>query len=1317
MGNSIYVRKSLTLALTLILIAPMLLTLVPQVTPAVKSEEYYFKGLREWPIVEANYSASYGFWVGTEFVWIDQANDDVGSTKASSTGYYYPTNETVYGPFANATGKVVDGKLVGPGGPADILQFRVYTSPTEDYVYFLVVLNNVTSVDAVAFTIAVDTGEGGMDWIEPHADVWVGSHVMYAIAFFAGHLGIRYDGWKKAPGDLDPSTVAKVTYGYAADGHFAVEIAVKKSFIGDPIGKAWKFVVIAGCPEPSGDGWDEYGWRFAEINPTADAVHPGGGVSGWPEPNWFDMTYNGTFEQQLELMNMWKSKELGDSEDNCVNMWPESGDPKQIQAWITVSYKVVPEKVTVEWSMAPLPQVVKGTYVPIRVHAEYVAYFPAADTYVKVDARQDVKVKVKVYSEGGKLVYEDSLKYAYPGYFYGFVPTANLSAGTYNVTVEATYLNTTSYTSALIKVVEAPTEAYYAGLRVWAPYEADYSASYGVWHSGEFIWVDQAFDDVGSTKMSETGYYYPTNETIYGPFANATGKVVNGKLVGPGGPADLLQLRVYTAPEDEYVYFLVVLNNVTSVEAVGFTIVIYTGETSAMDWVEPHADLKLSEGEKLANYGIAFFGGELAIIYDGWEKMTPDEAAQVAKYTFGYTPDGHFAVEIAVKKSFIGDPIGRTWYILLPVGVNSPNDIKPGDWPGFDHVFAEVRSVADAIHPGGGIDDWWDPNFFDIAYNGTFEDQLNFTNGWAYPSTGKWWEDPIHNVGDNPKAWIEVSFKAIPKKILLSWIKAPPDVAAEGTSFNVVVNATLECVYAGEIIYVPMEGGNVTLEIVKDSETVKVINMKMTAPGRYEATIDTTGLEGKYKVVVVAKYENIVSEPLEKEFTVKKLAAGILFQGAVQWPIVTEKYDKSYATYVNGAFVWIDQANDDVGSTCVSETGYYYPLNKEVYGDFAGATGKVVNGRLVGPGGPADILEFRVYTTPEDEYVYFLVVLNNVPDVRAVGFTIVIGSEKGSMDWIEPHADLHIGGGKYLAEYQIAFFGGEVGIRYGNWKYISPPQVYDYVKVVYGKTSNGHFAVEIAVKKSLVGDPLGKEWHVMLIAGVNSPNDIRPGDWPGFDHVFAEVKPSADEIHPGGGIDGWWDPNFFDVAFNGTFEDQLNFMNSWNPEQEHACISAGKVEQLWLTVKLVPQIPVSSLNLAWIQPPPEALLVGSRLKISVTVNITTCVGTVCTSKPATNATVTAYVISEDGKTVATFDLKHIGNGVYEGETTAPGPGKYTVKVVAKCGELTGELLSKAFTVKELLPPWIYTAIAVIIIIGIIAIVVAVLYRKGMFKRK
>ena len=245
-----------------------------------------------------------------EFVWRDAANDDYGATDFGS--YTYPDNAEYY---------TYPGQGGAPGGEADLVEFRFKYNQT--HLMFLFKLNSLKSEYAVAVEVSIDTdgvNASGFDWQAQTNEVVFAEQYYPDIHVIVIHNTLiimkRTSGWV----DISDSTCKLAISTERKTIEVAFPISKVEDVNGNPVGKTWRFFVTAGCGAPFNDEWSDQTPDFVEVASAADENHPGGGTDDWPDPDVFDIMYNGTTEEQVSLFSANEVLFLGQDSKSYVEL-------------------------------------------------------------------------------------------------------------------------------------------------------------------------------------------------------------------------------------------------------------------------------------------------------------------------------------------------------------------------------------------------------------------------------------------------------------------------------------------------------------------------------------------------------------------------------------------------------------------------------------------------------------------------------------------------------------------------------------------------------------------------------------------------------------------------------------------------------------------------------------------------------------------------------------------------------------------------------------------------------------------------------------
>jgi len=211
----------------------------------------------------------------SEFIWKDATGDDTGPGM-----WEYPTSFNT--------------------GEADLLELRICWN--DSYLFVLFKLREMTvgqwNRTAIDLTISTNqtpgSGETNGWYAEADMKVNLTADWEYQLEIIPStRIRVEDSSWATV---ADPTTDPALLIANSSTNK-CFEVGIPIAVIGSPAGKIWDFTCIVGLQSMLGSAGSGH---FAEIEETADANNPGGGVSGaWEDPDAFDAAfYNTTAEQE-----------------------------------------------------------------------------------------------------------------------------------------------------------------------------------------------------------------------------------------------------------------------------------------------------------------------------------------------------------------------------------------------------------------------------------------------------------------------------------------------------------------------------------------------------------------------------------------------------------------------------------------------------------------------------------------------------------------------------------------------------------------------------------------------------------------------------------------------------------------------------------------------------------------------------------------------------------------------------------------------------------------------------------------------------------
>jgi len=268
----------------------------------------------------------------------------------------------------------------------------------------------------------------------------------------------------------------------------------------------------------------------------------------------------------------------------------------------------------------------------------------------------------------------------------------------------------------------------------------------------EYVWKDMEGDDTGNGT-----YVYPTDPTNY-----------------PAGIADILEFRVTS--DLSYLYFLfkmkTVANPANDVNGFSSSALVITIDTDNVDgsgeqWLPATNEVKVG-GELQWEYGIvlrANASGDLSAWGGSYvTNLTWNSGGWWDWHSFGRESvqvmgsNVTNCIEARVPLSFtdnagqsynMGSLMGKAWKFVVGAG------FQPATW--YQNDMFEVAATADNWNPGGGSDNWADPDLFDMCFYASKSSQEADLNGFSTDtpmfvsavSYGQGWEE-IYFSGNSP---------------------------------------------------------------------------------------------------------------------------------------------------------------------------------------------------------------------------------------------------------------------------------------------------------------------------------------------------------------------------------------------------------------------------------------------------------------------------------------------------------------------------------------------------------------------------------------
>ena len=414
-------------------------------------------------------------------------------------------------------------------------------------------------------------------------------------------------------------------------------------------------------------------------------------------------------------------------------------------------------------------------------------------------------------------------------------------------------------------------------------------------------------------------------------------------------------------------------------------------------------------------------------------------------------------------------------------------------------------------------------------------------------------------------------------------------------------------------------------------------------------------------------------------------ATTITVDGSVdEWKAsLPDQANSGHIDLENVEFVWRDEVGDDFGSndTAKGTSGYRYPLNGTLF----------MYPNRSGVGGDADIIEFRV--THNDSFIFFMVKFNHTTVERVPAFVIAIdvdANEESGFKELVCQANA-IFEGRYLPDVQLAVVNGKAYLfKNGN----SDP-VQARLSTAFGVDSEGKGSFEIGFPlEDLEYYPYNTTWRFYVVAGIGyqALNETVKV------YNFTNVVPEPNSTHPGGGLENATIPYFFDICYNGSREEQLSLLNSWNATRP---VVLGEDPKTYLEVHFPPgELRVNVLK------PEEGFKVvqGDPIEVKATAEI------LWNATPVEEAKAVALFA---GKTFEMTWSDDEGCFVGEVDTSLVPAGEHELKVVVESKAFKGES-SVTITVVSA-PPLVgqYVGLA---IVAISVIAFAVSYPKLRYKK-